>query len=227
MSDSVKSKAITAFLSGLEAYAKETKKDAKQALADKALDVAWKVFFRAKKAAPSVTPDGTAFKGYNVKVRKRIARKHGALDAQGEDYRGRVKIRRKGKTLTNKRAAAVADELAVRRSSVKFIAKTIPRWKKGDNKVPDGAVKKLLGESFTRRRKSKTGEAKAEYKKNSAAIKIKAEPKKGKTSPELQKVLTEIEVGGVNDSRLNMSQYLAKRQGRAIGRNMKKVYRAK
>jgi hypothetical protein len=226
MGDSVKSKALTRFIQDIKSYSKETGKDAKQALSNKALDVAIKVKLRAKKAAPDTVPDGSAFEGYNVRVRTRAGKGLGIKDSKGFDYRGRISRKVKGKTITNKRAIAVARELAIRRSSVKFIQKIIPTWSRSKAQVPEGITTKLFGEAYTRRRKSKVGEAEGKFKDHEARIKIESEPKKGKTSPGLRAVLESIQVKGINDSREDTRRYIAKRQGRTIAKNLKRSYKA-
>ena len=222
------SKALTAFQKDLEAYQRGTGKATNEVLATKALDFSIRYSKLLEKQAPSKSEFEGAFKGYNVRVRKSVWQKVGAQyssDVSTREskvsYAGRINRSRGGVKFTNKRALAVKQELAKRRASVKWLAKSIPKWKKTLNKdLPESAVN--FKDVFARGKSSKVSQTQGKFTKNKDVVIVKSKTL-GFEHATKQRVATREKA--LRDSSKDINKFLGEKIGREFKKNIKKEYK--
>ena len=203
--------------SDLAKYVKETGKATNEVLASKALDFSIRFSKEMANLAPTPAEIEEAIKanGYAVRVRKKV------VDKLGGSYKGKTRRRVKGKTLRNKRAVAVAREIAIRRSSVKFLSRSLAKWPRRLNRqIPEGS--RDFGKAFTRRKTSVIGKTKGFFTRKKDRVLVvgsayalrKVSRRKGNLS---DKVMQQVSA----DTR----SFLARRVGKEYARNIKRAYR--
>ena len=222
------SKLMTKFQRDLELYRDELGKTTNEVLATKVLDFSIKYRALWKKEAPSKgqIDDEARERGYNVKVSGRIAKAAGAIDGSslrrgGTDYRGRFRRRHLGVTHTNRRSWAVSRELAKRRSSVKWLQRSVPVWRKQLNKnVPEGG--RDFASAYTARRSSRVADTKGTFtgKTDRIVVDLRAF---GAEEADVGK--GDLHITAIRKSQQGTSEFLNKRAGKAFAKNVKKVYR--
>lgn len=216
----IKSKALEALERDVLLYSQETNKDARYALYIRARDTAFKLRKLYEDEAP--TKEEIDSVGHFVKVRPTIRKKHDAL----ESYKGSYNYKPRGKSrVNNKRAAAVFDELAVRRRSIRWLKFAVPILeRKREEDFFKTANRVLYGKTKTRsdKRGNLIGDAVGTIGKKNAEILITSRADEAKNVSNAKGNLVDK---ALRASSRDVKNYLAKRQGRAVGRTLKKVYR--
>lgn len=198
-------------------YQRETGKTTNRVLADRALDFSIKLSKLLADEAPSKEEiDETAENlGYRITVRKRILKKLGVLTGNAVSYKGSYNRFR------NKRSTAVRQELAVRRSSIKWLSRSIPKWKKSlNNSLTEKNV--IFSRSYTRRRTSQVGETTGSFSKRRDRVLVSG------FAAALEKVNKDkgnLAEKALEQSRRGFVDYLNRRVGRQYGKLIKRVYK--
>lgn len=203
--------AIKKTVNQFEQYAKETGRSIEETIKVKGRDVTFKLRQEFKKAQPREVPDGTAFRGFNIRVRDQIREKI----KSSEDFKG-VNVRRtiNGRKTRNKRAIAVHQELKKRASSRGYLAHSIAIWNKNKNKVHTDGV---LATKHTRGRKFEVGEAIGLFNQDRQRLTITS---RSSAAFKLDRERRLIQ-SAFRASQLDTIEYLAARQTRNLLKSLK------
>ena len=209
-------KVFNAFTRDLERYKKETGKATNEVLASRALDFSIKFSKEMKRRAPSreeIDNEAKA-KNYAIHVRKSIVKSVGG-------FKGKTRRRVQGRAVKNKRAVAVAKELAKRRSSVTFLSRSIAKWKSSLNK---GIEEKefRFGRAFTRRKTSEIGSTKGSFSAKRDVVIVRSQALGLGKANKIRREVTNV---AFKEASRGIRQFLDKRIGREYGKNIKRVYR--
>lgn len=210
----VNSRVLGSFQKDLIRYRDETGKASNEVIASQALNFsirATKLFHDEAPTKDEITREAQN-RDYRVIVRGRILKKLGITKSR------RGKSRSKA---GNKSAQAVQEELKVRRSSVKWIGASLPKWKKGLNKnIPEASKK--FGIAKARRTKKIVGLSEGTFSSKRDRVLISGFARAIKD--------VNINKGNIVDKALRETQkdfvnFLDQRMGREYGKRIKKSYK--
>lgn len=213
------SRVMREFNRDLVKYRKLTGKTNNTVIATKALDFSFKFKKELADVAPSLQriDAEVAAAGHALRIRakaRRFARAEGS-------YKGSIKRTYRGQVYRNKRALAAARELAIRRSSRKFLSASIAKWQRADNEnIDEGS--KLFGQAYTQGRKSVVGVAQGKFTARRDQVVVKG------FAYAIDKV--QRSKGGLVDKALRSSSrgtrnFMLRRHSRLLGASFKKLYK--